>query len=224
LRQIALTIVAVALFAAGPAAAWETYSNEPLGYSVAFPSKPKEGTGVYHSDLAPNAPTHFVSLKDGDSSFVTMVIDTGRPEDGAILMGEVEYWLGHIGEIAQSNVSRLNVGMEYGRFLTVDCRDDFVVEDPAQGARGRQMIKDAGGIVCPNGARLTANMFFTRGRLYIAIGVQAGPDAKVSGTPVRFVNSLAWIGENEKRARANVDWAAVNAVRGKAPPAPEGGQ
>ena len=79
MRQLALMTAAFAFAMAGPAdAAWQSYENEPLGYSVMFPAEPSEGTGFYRSDLAPNAPTHYSSLQDGDSTFIAMVIDTGR--------------------------------------------------------------------------------------------------------------------------------------------------
>ena len=200
---------AFAFAMAGPAdAAWQSYENEPLGYSVMFPAEPSEGTGFYRSDLAPNAPTHFSRLEDGDSTFIAMVIDTGRVEDGAILMGEIEYWLGHIGDIVLNNISRLNTGMEYGRFLTIDCRDDVVPETLNQEVRARQIFDDAAGLDCPNDARLTVNIFFTQGRLYVAAGMQAGENAKFSGAPGRFANSFGWIGANAEHARTLVDWSA----------------
>lgn len=205
MRKTAFLAVASALIATPAFAAWETYTNEALGYSVMFPGKPQEGTGVYRSDLAPDAATHYATLKDGDSTFTSIEIDTGRAEDGAILMGEFEYWLGHFGDIRLDNVSRLTQGMEYGRFLSIDCRDDVIPEGPNQTARAHQMFKDAGGLVCPNGARLTVNLFFTQGRLYAVAGMRAGDDAKTSNEPGRFANSIAWVGKNAEHARTLVD-------------------
>ena len=217
MRQIALMIAAAAIVTSGPAAAaWQTYTNEPLGYSVMFPAKPKEGTGVYRSDLAPNAMTHYSTLKDGDTTFIALEIDTGRVEDGAILMGEFEYWLGHFGDIALDNVSRLTAGMEYGRFLTIDCRDDVIPEGPNQTVRAHQMFKDAAELVCPNGARLTTNVFFTQGRLYAITGIETGEDAKVADEPGRFANSIAWVGVNADHAQTLVDRTARAAAQAAA--------
>jgi len=195
--------------AIGPAnAAWQKYENEELSYGVMFPAEPTEGTGFYRSDLAPNAPTHFSKLEDGDSTFIAMVIDTGRPEEGASLLGEVEYWLGHIGDIVLNTISRLNIGMEYGRFLSIDCRDDVVPEAANQTVRANYIFDNAAGLNCPNGARLTVNMFVNQGRIYIAAGMQEGANAKRSGAPGRFANSLGWIGANAERAQTLVDWDA----------------
>jgi len=209
LIRFALMTTVFALGVSGPAhAAWQSYENEPLGYTVMFPAEPIEGTGFYRSDLAPNAPTHFAKLEDGDSSFFAIVIDTGRVEDGAILIGEIEYWLGHIGDIVLNTISRLNTGMEYGRFLTIDCRDDVVPEGLNQTVRAHYIFDTAAGLNCPNGARLTVNMFFTQGKLYVAAGMQAGENAKVAGAPGRFANSLGWIGANAEHAQTLVDWDA----------------
>lgn len=203
MRPNACTIAAILLVSAGPAAAaWETYTKEALGYSVMMPGKPTEGTGIYRSDLVPGATTHFLKLVDGDTTFLALEIDTAEPNEGTSLTGEFEYWLSQIGNIAANNVSRLNVGMEYGRNLTVDCSDDVVPEAPKQTDRAKLMFANAAGFACPNGARLMANLFFTQGRLYAVIGMQAGPDAKRASAPVRFVNSLGWVGANADHAKA----------------------
>jgi hypothetical protein len=161
--------------------------------------------GVYRSDLVRNGATHYAALKDGNETFVALEIDTGLREDGASLMGEYEYWLSQIGDIALDSISRLNVGMEYGRFVTIDCRDDVVAEAPKRAMRARQIFSDAAGLACPNGARLTANLFFTQGRLYAIMGMVSGPQAKVSSDPGRFANSLDWIGANAEHALSLFD-------------------
>jgi hypothetical protein len=203
LNHLGQAVLAIAVVASGPAfAAWQTYSNDKLGYSVEFPGKPVEGSGAYRTDLVVDAPTHYAALKDGDTSFVALEIDTGQPEEGTALMGEFEYWLTQIGDIALDSVSRLNVGMQYGRFLTVDCRDDVVPEGPHQTARAREILHNAAGIECPDGARLTTNLFFTQGRLYAITGIAQGANAKASSAPGRFANSLDWVGANAEHAKA----------------------
>jgi hypothetical protein len=218
LRRIALMSAAFVIAASAPAfaaGAWHIYMNETWGYSAQFPGEPTEGTGVYRADLIPEAPTHIARYKDGDGTFSAVVIEAGREEDGAFILGEFEYWLGHVGTIALSSVSRLNVGMEYGRFLTIDCSAEFISEDPNQALRAPQMFEDAAGIECPDGARMSVNFFYSQGKIYAMFGVMAGPDARESGAPGRFVNSFGWEGENSERARNLIDWDAVTITRGQ---------
>jgi len=219
LRQTISIVALVALVASGAAAApWEIYNNEALGYTVMFPGKPTEGTGVYKSDLIPGAPTHFATLKDGESTFIALEVDTGQPEEGTALMGEFEYWLGQIGDITVNNVVRLNVGMQYGRFVTLDCNDNVASEGVKQAGRARELFKNAAGLACPNGARIVADLFFTQGRLYAVMGMQTGANAKLASAPVRFVNSLGWIGANAEHARAMLERVHPEMVN-RAPPA-----
>jgi hypothetical protein len=214
-RSRVYLVAALALASAQPAyAAWQAYENETWGYSVQFPGEPSEGTGIYRSDLAFAAPTHYTRLVDGDGTYTVMVVETGRPEDGAIVLNEFEYWLGLFGDITLNTVSRLNTGMEYGRFINIDCRDNVASDGPNQTERAHRLFMDAGQISCPEGARLTANAFFTEGRLYAVIATLAGPNAKTSGAPSRFANSLGWIGENAEHAKGLIDWDARAAALG----------
>jgi hypothetical protein len=209
LRFSALLFAAIAVTFSAPAfAAWQGYENEELGYSVSFPGEPSEGTGIYRSDLAFDAPTHYTRLVDGDAVYSVTVIDTGRVDEGAIVINEFEYWLGHFGDISLNTVSRLNTGMEYGRFINIDCRDGVLSDGPNQTERAHRIFMEAGEISCPDGARLTANIFFTQGRLYAVIAVLAGPNARTSGAPSRFANSLGWIGANAEHAEGLIDWDA----------------
>lgn len=220
MRQIALLTAVIALLASTPAsAAWQSYTSEPLGYSVTFPGTPTEARGVYTSDLIPGAPTHTATFRDGESTFLTLIVDTGRPQDGTVIMGEFEYWLSHFGDVVVNTTSRLNVGMEYGRFLTIDCRDDVASDGPLQVERARRLFQEAAGLACPKGARLSANLFFTQGRLYAIAGMQAGADARLSPAPVRFTNSLQWIAGNADYGRGLIARSSL-AGRAAAPAAP----
>jgi hypothetical protein len=213
-RSGILAMAAIAAFVTSPAlAAWQAYENEALGYSVMFPAEPVEGTGVYRADLVPAGATHYTQLRQGDATFTVVVIETGRSEDGAIVIGEFEYWLGHLGDIALNTISRLNTGMEYGRFISLDCRDGVASDGPNQTARALRIFEDAAALSCAEGARLTANVFFTQGRLYMVAGIQAGPNARTSGAPGRFANSLGWVGDNAEHAEGLVDWDARAAAQ-----------
>jgi hypothetical protein len=231
LRLIVLIALAIALMPAPAEAAWQKYDHTALGYSVTFPGQPSEATGIYSSHLAPRAPTQYSVLKQGEATYSAIVIDTGRREEGAILMGEFEYWLGHFGDIVVNTIQRLNAGMEYGRFYTIDCRDNVVSDGPLQNERARKIFADAARLACPNGARLTMSLHFTQGRLYAVTAVQEGADAKLSGAPARFVNSLQWITGNLEHAQRLVDWSAVTtagvaptAMQPAAPAAPPAGR
>jgi hypothetical protein len=221
-----MLVAAIAMAVSVPAsAAWQAYKNEKLGYAVVFPTAPTEATGNYKSDLIPGAPTTYATARDGDGTFLTLVVDTGRPEDGTAIMGEFEYFLSLFGDVVVNTTSRLNVGMEYGRFLTIECRDGVASDGPLQVTRAKRLFQDAAKLSCPAGARLAANLFFTQGRLYMIAGIQAGADAKASGAPVRFTNSLEWIGGNAEHGRALIarsslaDKAAAAAAAATAPPA-----
>jgi hypothetical protein len=94
---------------------WQTYTNQQLGYSVMFPGKPVEATGTYRTDLVPEATTHYAKLVDGSTTFVVLGVATGQPDEGTTFLGEFEYWLTQIGQIALDNISGLNVGMQLER-------------------------------------------------------------------------------------------------------------
>ena len=225
MRPIALLTALLAFFAATPAfAAWQTYNNEPFGYSVTFPGAPTEGRGTYKSDLIPGAPTHHATFRDGEATFLTLVVDTGRREDGTVIMGEFEYWLSHFGDVVVNTTSRLNVGMEYGRFLTIDCRENVASDGPLQVERAKRLFGEAAALACPAGARLCTNIFFTQGRLYAIVAMQAGEEAKGSPALVRFTNSLQWIAGNAEYGRGLIARSSL-AGRAAAPaaaPAPAG--
>jgi hypothetical protein len=183
-------------------AAWQRTENQKLGYAVVFPAAPRDSTGNYKSDVIPGAPTSVSTARDGDGTYLVMVADTGRPEDGTVIMGEFEYWLAHFGSVVVNTTLRLNVGMEYGRFIAIDCRDNVASDGPLQVERAKRLFQEAAQFSCPVGARLSAGLFFTQGKLYFVAGVMAGPDAKGSGNPTRFVNSLEWVGANAEHGRA----------------------
>jgi len=235
-RIAAFSLFALMGFSAPAAAAWSGYENEALGYAITFPGTPVEHTGSYTSDLIENAPTQYALYEEGDGMFMVLVIDTGRLEDGAVLMGEFEYWLTHFGDVVVNTTSRLNVGMEYGRFLTIDCHDNVISDGPPQVERAKRLFQGAANFDCLTGGRITLNLFFTQGRLYAIMARTMGEEAKLSPAPVRFVNSLQWVAGNaeygrsliarsplaERAAELNAENAAAAAAAAAEPAAPAG--
>ncbi len=202
MRGIVWLIAVTLLSASGPAvAAWQGYEDEALGYAVTFPGPPTEAAGSYKSDLLPGVPTHYATYREGDETFLTLVVETGRLQDGAILLGEFEYWLSHFGDVIVNTATRLNVGMEYGRFLSIDCHADVISDGPLQVERAKRLFMDAAAFDCPTGARLSASLYFTQGRLYAITAMVAGDEAMLSPSPVRFINSLQWIAGNAEYSR-----------------------
>lgn len=198
MRMSALTIAAGI---AGPwsftAEAWEEYENEAFGYAVSFPAAPSERTGVYGTRILPNANVHYLFLEDETNIYSAAVVETEKV-DGTSIIGEADYNLSMLGDTVLNNVSRLTGTMDHGRFITIDCREDFVPEvgggDLAFAIRNREMLSAAMGIECPTDARLTANLFFKNGLLYLIMGVnKPGPNARISINAGRFANSIGWI-------------------------------
>lgn len=201
LTVFALTAAIAVALVPRPAAAWEEYQNETFGYAVSFPGPPSERTGVYETRMLPEAEVRYLFLEDETNIYSAAVIETGKV-DGTSILGEADYNLTMLGDTVLNNVSRLTGTMDYGRFITIDCREDFNHEvgsdddDLTFAIRNREMIKAATGIECPTNARLTANLFFKNGLLYLIVGVnKPAPDAKISFNAGRFANSIGWLEE-----------------------------
>lgn len=200
------------------AQAWVDYRNEELGYEVQFPEKPTEWKGVYTAEIIRNIPTRVEMVKTKAGPYTVMIADfSSRKEDGAILIGEVEYWLGNIGEISVNNTARLTQGRNYGRFLTINCSDDFIPEGEGLDIYAKKMWKDAANVECPNGARMVTNIYLVKGKLMVVIGVNY-PDetGDVDGpAALRFAQSVAWYGPNAPKVED-----VVGAVIPQRPAAP----
>lgn len=206
LREI---LVAATLLAAGPAvAAWQEYPSPRLGYVVEFPAKPTVTTGKYSSVLVPSATAHISTVKEDHAIYVATVVDLlNRKEEGATILGEAEFNIQLLGDLNGQSISRVEPGRDaiFGRFITIDCRAGKTPDQPGQTDAARTWFKAITGVDCPDKARLTANIFFNRGRLYLIQGINlpTNEDASFGPAALRFSNSISFYGADGKRHAAD---------------------
>ena len=209
MRLMVTMIAAGVVFGSGPvAAAWKEYPYKDLGFVVEFPEEPLVATGAYRTVLVDSAPVHIYSQKQDDTLFVATVVDLqNRSGEGASLMTEAEFNLGLLGEIGGNSTSRVEPGKAavFGRFITIDCRSGRVPDQPGQTEAAHSWFKANTGAECPDGGRLTVNMFFNRGRLYMIQGINLPnkEDASFSPAALRFANSISFFAADGTRNRAD---------------------
>lgn len=197
-RYAAVTGIVLAMFGTDAhAAAWEKYVKDDLGFSVSFPGQPEEKMGTYTTRLVPNAVSHYAVVRAGDVVYSTAVIETGQNERGLAILGEADFSLSQLGETVLNSAYR--TGQDYGRFITVDCKEDYAALSEGginTGDQARRILSTATGLECPTGSRLTMTILFKNARLYLIAGVASGPAAMSAGGPGRFANSISWAGVN----------------------------
>ena len=199
MRQI-ISIIALALVLCGSAAAaWKEYPLPQFGFVVEFPAEPTMSTGNYRTILVRAAPVHIYSVKEDHAAYVASVVDLmDRKEEGASILGEAEFNLSMLGDVSNSSVSRVEPGANavWGHFVTVDCRKAKIPDQPGQGDAARVWFKNNTGIDCLDGTRLTVNMFFHRGRLYLVHGINLPnpEDTNIGPSALRFANSVSFFG------------------------------
>ncbi len=197
MRLIVLSITAAFLTCGTAAGAWREYPQPQLGFIVEFPSDPTTSTGNYKTVLVPSAPVHIYSVREDNARYIATVVDLpDRKEEGASLLIEAEFNLNLLGDITGNSTSRVEPGKNaiFGRFITINCRGDRVPDQPGQTDAAHAWFKAITGTDCPNGARLTVNMFFNRGRLYLINGMNVPTKDENSFGPsaLRFANSISF--------------------------------
>lgn len=209
LTGILLAAASLALVSAAASAAWKEHPYNDLGFAVEFPDEPAASTGTYHTVLVGSAPVHIYSRKEPDATYVASVVDLqDRATDGASLLIEAEFELSLLGDVSANEVSRVEPGRSavFGHFITIDCRSDKAPDQPGQTEAARKWYKGVSGLDCPNKARLTVNLLFTRGRLYMIQGMNdPNPDGTTALGPaaLRFANSVSLFPPNGQRNRAD---------------------
>ena len=209
MRGIAIAIGTAALVSAGAAqAAWSEYPYKDLGFVVEFPNPPAASTGNYKTLLVDSAPVHILSQKLDNSLFVASVTDLqGQAGDGASLMTEAEFNLALIGNISGNSTSRVEPGKDavFGRFITIDCMKGRVPDQAGQDLAAQNWFKGVLGTNCPDGSRMTVNLFFHRGRMYMISGINLPTPDGTTANPaaLRFANSISFFRPDGTRNRAD---------------------
>ncbi len=206
MRQMISVFALVLFVCASAAAAWKEYPLPQFGFAVEFPAEPTMSTGNYRTVMVRTAPVHIFSVKEDHSVYVASVVDLmDRKEEGASLLGEAEFNLSMLGDVSNSSVSRVEPGANavWGHFVTVDCRKAKIPDQPGQGDAARTWFKNNTGLECVDGTRLTVNMFFHRGRLYLIHGINLpNPDDTTIGpAALRFANSISFFSADGKLQR-----------------------
>jgi len=203
------TAAALAVLSGSALAAWKGYPYKDLGFAVEFPDEPSVATGTYKTVLVNSAPVHIYTRKQDDAIFVASVVDLqDRADEGASLLIEAEFNLGLLGDVSATEISRVEPGKAavFGHFVTVDCRSDRAPDQPGQTEAAHKWYKAVSGIECPDKGRLTVNLLFNHGRLYMIQGVNLpNPEggAALSPAALRFANSVSLYQADGTRNRAD---------------------
>ena len=210
MRPIGLMMIAAVLIASGTAAAaWKEYRQPQLGFAVEFPADPAASTGNYRTILAPSATVHIYSLKEDHAVYVATVVDfLDRRDEGANLLGEAEFNYTMLGDVTGTTPQRVGPGRAaaWGRSVTVDCRSSKTPDQPGQTEAARVWFKNITGVECPDRGRLTVNMFFNLGRLYLIQGINlpSTEDNSFGPSASRFASSVSFFAADGKRNAADI--------------------
>ena len=204
MRHIVLVIASVLMVCGSATAAWKEFPLPQFGFVVEFPADPKTSTGDYRTVLVPSATAHIYSAREDHAIYVATVVDfLDRKEEGANLLGEAEFNYTMLGDVSGISPSRVEPGKAavWGRFFTIDCRSSKIPDQPGQTQAARTWFKAITGVECPDKGRLTVNMFFNRGRLYLIQGMNlpTTDDSSFGPSALRFANSISFFLADGKR-------------------------
>ena len=208
LRAIGFLAALTLAAASGTAqAAWMEYPHPDLGFIQEFPDPPQTSSGNYKTVLVDAAPVRIYSAKQEYARFTASVVDlAGRREDGANLLIEAEFNLGLLGDVTGNSVSRVEPGKDavFGRFFTINCRKGKEPDQPGQTEAAQAWFKGISGADCPDRARLTVNMFFHKGRMYLIQGMNLPhEDGNEGPMALRFANGISFFLADGSRHRAD---------------------
>jgi hypothetical protein len=198
------SLVTTALIAMSPDAGnWKPYAQPPLGFVVEFPADPIASTGRYQTALVPSATANILSVREERAIYVATVVDVpARSEEGAILLGEAESLLVQLGDVTSVSISRTDGDpVVYGRLILMDCRAGRAPDFSSEMVdTSRAWFRQIAGVECGDLSRLTANLFFSEGRLYLIQAIHL-PAAEDSAAALRFTNSIHFLTANSSPER-----------------------
>ena len=208
MRQFGLIVVAALIACGSAVAAWKAYPLPQLGFVVEFPADPATSTGNYRTALVSSATAHIYSLKEDHEIYVATVVDLlDHKEEGANLLGEAEFNYTMLGDVTGTTPSRVEPGRAavWGRIVTVDCRRSKLPNVPGETEAARTWFKNITGVDCPDRSRLTVNMFFNRGRLYLIQGMNLPNEegSSIGPSALRFANSISFFAPDGSRNAAD---------------------
>jgi hypothetical protein len=162
---------------AAAAAAWFQFFNEEDGFLVNMPGEPTVSTGEYRTAILGRVPTKVYSVEDRGTTYSVTVVDVSdRLIDSASILQEVIYIRTRDLNIVSDSLSRADPG--------------------PRAVYGRRVVEDR-----PDGSRVTAAFYLTKGKLFLfEVTIPPGGD---KGSPFsgRFVDSVAF--------NLDRDWSVV---------------
>jgi hypothetical protein len=199
------SLLTTALIAISPDAGnWKEYPQPPLGFVVEFPADPVASSGCYQTVLVPSATANIFSVREDRAIYVATVVDIpAHSEEGAILLGEAESLLVQLGDVTSISISRADGDpVVYGRLIMMDCRAGRTPDLTSEMAdTSRAWFRQIAGVEFGDLSRLTANLFFSDGRLYLIQAIHL-PSAEDSAAALRFTNSVHFLTANSSRERS----------------------
>jgi hypothetical protein len=168
-------IIALVLFASGPAAAqsWQEYRYPEYSFGVSFPTEPKLETKTYQTADGGTAPAHVYSAAGDNSLFIMTVVDLS-----AVQTDEKTVIDHAIKTLAQGGEVKLNIPHRISRVY------------------GRQLS-----ITGSDGRHSSIALFYNQQRLYQIEGVALPAGADGTADAIRFQQSLIFTNGTANRSR-----------------------
>jgi hypothetical protein len=168
-------ILAIVLFASGPAAAqsWQEYRYPEYSFGVSFPAEPTVETRSYQTADGGTAPAQVYSVARDNSLFTMTVVDLSnvKTDEKAVIDHAIKM-------LAQGGEVKLDIPHRISRVY------------------GRQLS-----ITGPDGRHSSIALFYNQRRLYQIEGVALPAGADATAEAIRFQQSLIFTNGTANRSR-----------------------